>query len=87
MRKLEQYILNDFMYDRNNEQGEIYLLADEGVFWESKHIDCWDATNIMCQFAEKLGLERKATYAGYAQNYYATVTIGEKDYIYDACPM
>lgn len=87
MQKLEQYILNDFMYDRNNEQGEIHLLADEGVYWERKHIDCWDATNIMCQFAKRLGLESKPTYAGYAQHYYATVTIEEKDYIYDACPV
>lgn len=87
MQKLEQLILKDFMYDRNNEQGEIYLLADEGVYWERKHIDCWDATNIMCQFAEKLGLASKPTYAGYAQHYYTTVTIGKKDYIYDACPM
>lgn len=87
MQRLEQYILDNFMYDRNNEQGEIYLLADEGVYWERRHIDCWDATNIMCLFADKLGLESKWTYAGYAQHYYATVTIDGKEYDYDACPV
>lgn len=87
MQRLKQYILDNFMYDRNNEQGGIYLLADEGVYWERKHIDCWDATNIMCLFAEKLGLKSKWTYAGYAQHYYATVTIDGKEYEYDACPM
>lgn len=87
MQRLEQYVLDNFMYDRNNERGEIYLLADEGVYWERKHIDCWDATNIMCLFADKLGLESKWTYAGYAHHYYATVMIDGKEYGYDACPM
>ena len=87
MQRLEQYILDNFMYDRNNEQGEIYLLADVGVYWERKHIDCWDATNIMCMFADKLGLESRWTYAGYGQHYYATVTVDGKEYKYDACPM
>ncbi len=87
MNKLEQYVLNHFKYDRNNQQGEIYLLADVGVYWERKHIDCWDSTNIMCLFAKKLGLENKWTYAGYAQHYYATVMIDGKEYDFDACPM
>lgn len=87
MEDLEQYIRDNFMYDRNNEQGEVSLLADEGVYWERKHIDCWDSTNIMCLFAKKLGLESKWTYAGYAQHYYATVTIDGKEYDFDACPM
>lgn len=75
MNKLEQYVLDNFKYDRNNEQRLVSLLADVGVYWERKHIDCWDATNIMCLFADKLGLESKWTYAGYALHYYATVTI------------
>lgn len=87
MENLEQYILDNFMYDKNNEQGEVSLLADEGVYWERKHIDCWDSTNIMCLFAKNLGLESKWTYAGYAQHYYATVTIDGKEYDFDACPM
>lgn len=87
MNKLEQHILDNFKYDRNNEQGLISLLADVGVYWERKHIDCWDATNMMCLFADKLGLESKWTYAGYSQHYYATVTIDGQEYIYDASPM
>lgn len=87
MENLEQYILGNLIYDRNNEQGEVSLLADEGVYWKRKHIDCWDSTNIMCLFAKKLGLESKWTYAGYAQHYYETVTIYGKEYDFDACPM
>ena len=87
MNKLEQYILDNFKYDRNNEQGVVSLLADVGVYWERKHIDCWDATNIMCLFANKLGLESEWTYAGYAQHYYATVIIDGQEYVYDASPL
>lgn len=84
---LTQYILDNFKYDRNNEQGPISLLKDEGVYWERKYIDCWDATHIMSLFAEQLGLKSRATYAGYGVHYYATVTIEGKDYDFDACPM
>lgn len=35
----------------------IHLLADVGVYWERKYIDCWDTTEMMCQFAKELGLE------------------------------
>ena len=63
------------------------MSLNKGVYWERKHIDCWDSTNIMCLFAKKLGLESKWTYAGYAQHYYATVTIDGKEYDFDECPM
>ena len=84
---VKDYILAEFKYDRNNEQGEITLLKDVGVYWERKHIDCWDATNMMSLFAKELGLESRWTYAGYKLHYYATVTIDGQDYDYDACPM
>lgn len=87
LEKVKNYILAEFKYDRNNEQGEITLLKDVGVYWERKHIDCWDATNMMCLFAKELGLESRWTYAGYKLHYYATVTIDGQDYDYDACPM
>lgn len=87
LEEVENYILREFKYDRNNEQGEIILLKDVGVYWERKYIDCWDATNIMCQFAKELGLEGRWTYAGYKLHYYATITIDGEDYDYDACPM
>lgn len=57
--KVKDYILSEFKYDRNNEQGEITLLKDVGVYWERKYIDCWDATNMMCLFAKELGLESR----------------------------
>lgn len=87
LEKVKDYILAEFKYDRNNEQGEITLLKDVGVYWERKHIDCWDATNMMCRFAKELGLESRWTYAGYKLHYYATITIDGEDYDYDACPV
>lgn len=87
LEKVKRYVLDNFKYDRNNENGSIYLLADVGVYWERKYIDCWDATNIMCRFAKELGLEGRWTYAGYKLHYYATITIDGEDYDYDACPM
>lgn len=87
LEKVRRYVLDNFKYDRNNENGSIYLLADVGVYWERKYIDCWDATDIMCLFAKELGLEGRWTYAGYKLHYYATVTIDGEDYDYDACPM
>lgn len=87
LREVQAYILKEFKYDRNNENGSIYLLADVGVYWERKYIDCWDATEIMCRFAKELGLEGRWTYAGYKLHYYATITIDGEDYDYDACPM
>lgn len=87
LEKVRRYILEEFKYDRNNENGSLYLLADVGVYWERKYIDCWDATDIMCRFAKELGLEGRWTYAGYKLHYYATVTIDGEDYDYDACPM
>lgn len=86
LKAVEAYILANFKYDRNNEQGEIQLLTDVGAYWERKHIDCWDATYIMCRFAQELGLTGKETYAGYALHYYTTVTIDGTAYTYDACP-
>lgn len=50
LEKVQSYILREFKYDRNNENGSVYLLADVGVYWERKYIDCWDATDIMCRF-------------------------------------
>lgn len=87
LEKVRRYVLDNFKYDRNNENGSIYLLADVGVYWERKYIDCWDATDIMCLFAKELGLEGRWTYAGYKLHYYATITIDGEDYDYDACPM
>lgn len=87
LEKVRRYVLDNFKYDRTNEKGSIYLLADVGVYWERKYIDCWDATDIMCLFAKELGLEGRWTYAGYKLHYYATVTIDGEDYDYDACPM
>ena len=87
LEEVQAYILREFKYDRNNDQGEITLLKDVGVYWERKYIDCWDATNIMCQFAKELGLDGQWTYAGYKLHYYVTITIDGKDYDYDACPM
>lgn len=86
LEAIETYILTNSKCDRNNEQGEVRLLTDVGVYWERKHIDCWDATNIMCRFAQELGLTGKATYAGYDLHEYTTVIIDGKEYIYDACP-
>lgn len=87
LEKVRRYVLDNFKYDRTNEKGSIYLLADVGVYWERKYIDCWDATDIMCRFAKELGLESRWTYAGYKLHYYATITIDGEDYDYDACPM
>ena len=87
LENVRRYVLREFKYDRNNSNGSVYLLADVGKYWERKHIDCWDATDIMCRFAKELGLESRWTYAGYLQHYYATVTIDGQDYDYDACPM
>lgn len=87
LENVRRYVLREFKYDRNNSNGSVYLLADVGIYWERKHIDCWDATDIMCRFAKELGLESRWTYAGYLQHYYATVTIDGQDYDYDACPM
>lgn len=87
LEKVRRYVLDNFKYDRTNEKGSIYLLADVGVYWERKYIDCWDATDIMCRFAKELGLEGRWTYAGYKLHYYATITIDGEDYDYDACPM
>ena len=87
LEKVRRYVLDNFKYDRNNENGSIYLLADVGVYWERKYIDCWDSTDIMCLFAKELGLEGRWTYAGYKLHYYATITIDGEDYDYDACPM
>lgn len=87
LEKVRRYVLDNFKYDRNNENGSIYLLADVGIYWERKYIDCWDATDIMCLFAKELGLEGRWTYAGYKLHYYATITIDGEDYDYDACPM
>lgn len=85
LENVRRYVLREFKYDRNNSNGSVYLLADVGIYWERKHIDCWDATDIMCRFAKEFGLESRWTYAGYLQHYYATVTIDGQDY--DACPM
>lgn len=87
LKAVQAYILKEFKYDRNNENGSIYLLADVGVYWERKYIDCWDATEIMCRFAKELGLEGRWIYAGYKLHYYVTITIDGEDYDYDACPM
>ncbi len=87
LENVRRYVLREFKYDRNNNNGSVYLLADVGKYWERKHIDCWDATDIMCRFAKELGLESRWTYAGYKLHYYATVTIDGQDYDYDACPM
>ena len=87
LEKVRRYVLDNFKYDRNNENGSVYLLADVGIYWERKYIDCWDATDIMCRFAKELGLESRWTYAGYKLHYYATITIDGEDYDYDACPM
>lgn len=87
LENVRRYVLREFKYDRNNSNGSVYLLTDVGIYWERKHIDCWDATDIMCRFAKELGLESRWTYAGYLQHYYATVTIDGQDYDYDACPM
>lgn len=80
LKEVQSYILKEFKYDRSNENGSIYLLADVGVYWERKYIDCWDATEMMCRFAKELGLEGRWTYAGYKLHYYATVTIDGEDY-------
>lgn len=36
----KSYVLREFKYNRNNENGSIYLLADVGVYLERKYIDC-----------------------------------------------
>lgn len=84
---ISSYIYKNFQYDLSNSDGKvIHLASREGVYWERKWIDCWDATDIMCLFSERLGLNSEQTYAGYRWHYYATIYINGKGYIYDACP-
>ncbi|MCH5252979.1 MAG: hypothetical protein J1F22_08405 [Lachnospiraceae bacterium] len=89
VKKLEQlqyYIRGNFKYLPNNGERIIPLTVNVGAYWEKKYIDCFDATDIMCLFAEELGLEGHWTYAGYLNHYYATVTIDGIDYDFDASP-
>lgn len=64
--------------------------VQEPVWWENNGkvgtVDCLMTTYIMMRFADKLGLVSRATYAGYANHYYTTVTIDGADYEFDACP-
>lgn len=64
--------------------------VQEKVWWENDGkagtVDCLMTTYIMMRFADQLGLASRATYAGYSNHYYATVTIDGKDYEFDACP-
>lgn len=84
---LRDYILENFKYFPTDENGHIYFFAlHEGAYWEVKEIDCIIATGIMLDFAKKLGIKAESTYAGYLNHHYATVYIGEQQYIIDACP-
>lgn len=86
MSALRSYVLRNFKYDANDGTYLVFLTTNVGPWWEVKQIDCWDATDIMCDFASRLGLESKWTYAGYLNHYYATVTIDGVEYDYDASP-
>lgn len=82
------YVFNNFNYIPESEEGYALTLVNHtGAFWEIKEIECWTATDIMQEFARRLGYESEATYAGYLSHYYATVTIDGEQYPYDACPM
>lgn len=64
--------------------------VQEKVWWENDGkvgtVDCLMTTYIMMRFADQLGLVSRATYAGYLNHHYATVTIDGTDYEFDACP-
>lgn len=88
MSALCSYVLQNFKYDANDGTYLVFLTTSVGPWWEVKEIDCWDATSIMCEFADRLGLESEWTYAGYLNHYYATVYTKEKEKVgdYDASP-
>ncbi len=85
---LMMYVKRNFTYDQSKpEYGAVRLLDVCGTpYWIHKHIDCWDATAIMCRFADMLGLKSESTYAGYLMHTYTTVYIDGVEHTYDACP-
>lgn len=86
MEALRRYVFRNFKYMANDGTYLVNLTTSVGPWWVVREIDCWDATAIMCEFADRLGLESKWTYAGYLNHYYATVTIDGTEYNYDASP-
>lgn len=86
MSALCSYVRRNFKYDANDGTYLVFLTTNVGSRWDVKQIDCWDATDMMCDFASRLGLESEWTYSGYLNHYYATVTIDGQKYDYDASP-
>ena len=93
MSELRNMILDEYIYIKSavsdsGKQRVITLFGtDDKKSWESKCINCLEATRIMRAFATKLGLKSEMTYAGYLSHYYATVTIDGKEWIFDATPV
>ncbi|MDE7366120.1 MAG: DUF4214 domain-containing protein [Lachnospiraceae bacterium] len=86
MSALCSYVMKNFKYDANDGTYLVFLTTNVGPWWEVKQIDCWDATDIMCDFASRLGLKSEWTYGNYLNHYYATVYIDGVGYEYDASP-
>lgn len=87
MTALANYVRKNFKYTPNYNGAVVDLVSKKGAYFENYIADCITATNIMCRFANLLGLKSQATYAGYLNHYYATVWIGGKAYTYDASPL
>ena len=90
--ELREMIKNEYQYlsivngGTADERIVLFFGSDDKKTWESKKVNCREAARVMRAFAEKIGLKSESTYAGYLDQYYATVTIDGKEWIYDACP-
>ncbi|MCI9547370.1 MAG: hypothetical protein HFH60_11920 [Lachnospiraceae bacterium] len=84
MYSLIRYVERNFKYDFNDGGKVVALVGESGAFFENYRGTCITFAQIMRKFADKLGLESRVQYAGYAEHYYAVVKIDGKEEIYDA---
>ena len=87
MTALAAYVRKNFKYTPSYNGSVVDLVSKKGAYFENYIADCITATNIMCNFADLLGLKNEATYAGYLNHYYTTAWISGKAYTYDASPL
>ena len=87
MDALCNYVRTNFTYLPNDGKDNLELVCYTGAYWDVKKIDCNTATQIMCKFADKLGLKSTVGKAGDLDYQWAVVTIDGNKYVYDACPL
>lgn len=87
---VRNHFVYDYMYRDTGEAANLYYYS--GPWWVRDYNDCWDATDIMCYFADMLGLKYESTDASDLPgaglwHTVATVYIDGTAYTYDATPL